>query len=140
MKITSKEYLKVENFEPFKYIEIYRDGKKIYTIKTRNTTENFADLKRKYRHGIKAITAHNGERFKRLAVADGENGFYSLRFCDHYRNMSDEYEAMKKLKEQLEHEHADTIRVTTGGLYGENSTSRKDYRKQFKIVYVNWVA
>lgn len=138
MKVTSKERIIIERFKPYKVIDIYHNGKLIYKVKTEDTTATLAELKRQYRHTAKID--FDCKRFKRLAIADGENGFYSLRFCDHYRNMSDEYEAMKKLKEQLEHEHADTIRVTTGGLYGENSTSRKDYRKQFKIVYVNWVA
>ena len=51
MRITSREYLKVENFKPFKYIEIYRDGKKIYTVKTENTTETLM----RFEGGIDAV-------------------------------------------------------------------------------------
>lgn len=131
MKITSKEYLRVEQFKPFKYIEIYRNGIKIYTLRTADTSANLADLKRAFRHNAKIHAG--GERLKRLAVADNENGYYSLLFCDYYKNMAEEYAAIKRLKEQLEREHAGTIRV-------ETATTKKDYHKQFKIVYVNWVA
>ncbi len=56
MRITSREFLKVENFEPYKYIEIYRDGKKILTIRTRDTTATFEDLKEKFRISHKLRT------------------------------------------------------------------------------------
>ena len=131
MKITSKEFLRVEQFKPFKYIEIYRNGIKIYTLRTGDTTTNLADLKRTFRHDAKIHA--KGERLKRLAVADNENGYYAIRFCDYYKNMAEEYTAIKRLKEQLERQHAGTIRV-------ETATTKKDYHRQFKIVYVNWVA
>lgn len=131
MKITSKEFLRVKQFKPFKYIEIFRNGRKIYTLRTADTSANLADLKRAFRHDAKICTC--GERLKRLAVADNENGYYSLRFRNYYTNMAEEYAAIKRLKEQLEQQHAGTIRV-------ETATTKKDYNKQFKIVYVNWVA
>ena len=131
MKITSKECIIIERFKPCKIIDIYRNGKLIYTVKTENTSATLAELKRQFRHNAKID--FDGKRFKRLAVVDGENSFYSLRHCDHYRNMADEYEAIRQLKEQLEHEHAGTIRV-------ETATTKKDYHKQFKIVYVKWAA
>ncbi len=133
MRITSREYLKVENFKPFKYIEIYRDGKKIYTVKTENTTETLAELKRKFRHDIKAITAHDGERFKRLAVTDGTGSFYSLTYCHHYANMATEFAIMKRLKEQLEKENPYTVVKST-------AKGETEYKHNFKIVYASWAA
>jgi len=133
MRITSKEYLKVENFKAFKYIEIYRNGKKIYTIKTENTTETLAELKRKYRHDLKVITAHAGERLKRLAVADGEGGFYSLTHCHYNANMAAELETMRRLKEQLEKENPYAVVMST-------ARGETEFKRNFKIVYVNWVA
>lgn len=130
-RIISKEHILVEGFQHYKIIELYRNGKLIYTVKTDNTAMDFIELKRQFRHNVKIN--HTGERFKRLAVADNENGFYTLNYCTYYKNMANEYAAMKKLKEQLEKEKAGTIIC-------ETATSKKEYRKKFKIVYVNWVA
>lgn len=116
------------------YAHILRDGieiKKIYLdMLADSRLQSAQELIRTLRQKNKQP---GGKRFKRLAVVDNDNIYYSLAHCDYYNNIADEYATMKKLKEQLEREHAGTIRV-------ETATSKKDYHKQFKIVLVNWVA
>ena len=126
--ITSKEYIKIERFQPVKYIEIYRGVHKIYTYKTNDTTMTLDDLKRRVRHDTKIH--RNGERFKRLAVKDGYGHYYSLAYRNYYFNMADEYAMMKILKKQLENESACAI-------YVETATTKTEYLKEFSIVYVN---
>lgn len=130
-RIISKEHIIIEGFKHYKIIELYRNSKLFYVFKTDNIAMDFRELKRQFRHNVKIN--HAGERFKRLAVVDNENIFYSLHHCNYYENMASEYATMKRLKEQLEKEKVGTIIC-------ETATNKKEYQKKFKIVYVNFVA
>ena len=115
------------------YAHIYRDGIEIKKIFLDMVADSRLQSPQELIRTLRRKNKQPERKFKRLAVVDNDNIYYSLAHRNYYNSMADEYAAMKKLKEQLEHEHAGTIRV-------ETDTTKKDYNKQFKIVFVNWVA
>lgn len=130
MKITSKEYLTIENYIPVKYIELYRAGRHFLTVKSDDTTDTLRTLKEKARHKwrvIRAREAEGGARRRTLAIIDQNRSIYHLRYRIHYKNIAEEYEQLKQLKTQLEKDFP-IIECTT-------ATGKTIYKNYFKIIY-----
>lgn len=115
MKISSKEYLIIENYQPYKIIDIIRKNKTIYTIKTTNTTENLKELKRKYRFENKLLQDNN-----KLTIIDNDNLCYDYQYNKHFNNISDNYYQYKKLLEYLQKTKANTIVCQSGLQHSQN--------------------
>lgn len=130
MKITSKEYLIIENFRPVKYIKLYRAGRNILTIKSGDSCATLRTLKEEARHEwqiIRAREAEGGGRRRRLAIINDNKNLYHLRFKLYYKNIAEEYKQLKQLKMQLERDFY-IIECTT-------ATSKKEYCNHFEIIY-----
>lgn len=123
-KIISNEFVTIENYKTYKIIEIVRQNKIIYTIKTTDLTMNLKDLKRKYRFGNKILQANN-----KLTIIDDENLCYNYQYNQAFNNIVDNYIKYKKLLEYLQKTKSNTITCQSNDGY------KKEYHKNFKIVY-----
>ncbi len=131
MKTTIKfEHLNRFDFFPCN-VHIYRNGievKKIFLdMLTDSTLKSADEIKRALRKASREVVEN-----RKLAVFDGSI-YYHLRYIKNYKNIADEYEHLKVLKEQLEAEQPYSIIKSTA--QGET-----EYKKQFKVIYAPSVA
>lgn len=122
MKITAIEKIIIENFAPFKVIDIYHKGKWIYTYITKNTVMCLAELKYNTRHQNKI--QHGIDR---LRVQDENGHIYKLAYGGNYLNIAENYRAYKVLLEYLTKTQSDIIEMTT-------ASETKRYVHKFKII------
>ena len=123
MKITSKEYIKIIDFKPFKIIDIYRNNKKIYSVKTTNTAQNLKDLKREARKAAR-INADNN----RIAIIDNNNNYYNLTYKTNFLNIVQNYKYYKNLLNYL---------IKNNFIIVKTERNKKtEYLKKYKIIYL----
>ena len=125
MRITSKEYITIERFEPKKVIELYNNGKQFYTYKTEDTTETLRTIKERLRHERRSAKPN-----AKLCITDENGNLYQYQYRLHFNSIAEEYESLKELKSYLEKKNANTIQVTT-----ENGIER-EYRHTYTIKHV----
>lgn len=124
MKITSKEYIKIIDFKPFKIIDIYRNNKKIYSLKTANTAQNLKDLKRSFRYNARLPENNN-----RIAIIDNNNNYYNFKYKTNFLNIAQNLQEYKKLLKYLQDDQPCKIIKT-------ERNKKTEYLKTFKIIYI----
>ena len=122
-KLKAKEYMRIEGYSPVYYLEIYRKGVKVATVRSEELL-TFSGWKDKTRHDNR-IEPRMGSR---LAIVDNYGCYYTLRDWCAFENIAENYHAYKMLKAQLEREHPEVVMESKEGI--------KRYSYNFRIVRV----
>lgn len=125
MRITSKEYITIERFEPKKVIELYNNGKHFYTYRTADTTASLRTIKEHLRHERRSAKPN-----AKLCITDENGNLYQYQYRLHFKSIAEEYQALKELKSYLEKKNANAIQVTT-----ENGIER-EYKHTYTIKHI----
>lgn len=124
MRITSKEYITIERFEPKKVIELYNNGKHFYTYRTEDTTESLRTIKEHQRRERRSAKPN-----AKLYIADENGNKYRYLHLLTFKSIAEEYKQLKELKAYLEKKNANIIQVTT-----ENGIER-EYKHTYTIKH-----
>ena len=125
-KITAKEYMRLEHFIPVYYIELYRRGRKIQTIR-KEEFNTWEEIKKSYRVNNRPVT---GMGIDALRVQDNFGKLFKLQYWTRFYNITENYAMYKKLRKQLEWEQPYQIEMST-------ATRTTIIKRKYKIVRID---